>query len=226
MNHREVVRIGPDIINAAAELLSREEFKDPNKIKEFSGYLKAISNIYNVKLIVALYKSRLTTVYDMKKMTNAPDKETIQDKIITLTTYDLMNIKHKKSGDYWIYRRYWKQQHPNTHSDPDFYIPTENLDLLYKSFYYKFDNVLSCQQIHRLETIGQFFRKFYENQMEQLGDSDEIPELLKRKLIGSCCICGEQLFSTAKHEEFQGELYCQNCVYELYKDRRYLQEKL
>lgn len=182
-----------------------------------------MSNVYNVKIIVALYKSRLTTVYNLKKITNAPDKATIQDKIITLTTYDLIDIKHKNSDDYWIYRKYWKQQHPNSHSDPQFYIPTENIDLIYETIHHQFDNLLNPHIISQLETFGCFFKNFYEKQIQKLENYD-LPEIAKRKIIGSCIICGEKLFSTAKYEEFQGELYCQNCLYELYKDKKYLKK--
>ena len=219
-----VIKITDELTLTAISLFEDAKLNTLRDITNLSRILRALRNEYNRKILIALQKARMSTVFDLKRITGAPNKEIIQGKVITLTSYGFVDIKHKNSDDYWIYRRYWKQQHPNSHGDPDFLVPTEYAQRIYDAYTHAFEDLLPAPKLSSLESFGHFFKQFYQNQMEQLGDDDQLPEPARMKVVGSCHVCGEQLFSTAQYEEFEGRLYCQECKYELYKDKRYLKE--
>lgn len=195
---------------------------DVKSINTLSQVITLISDDLNAKILTYLYATRVSTNYEIANNCANMHRDTIAYRFIQLNNNGLISIKNKTHADYGIYASYWKINHPRTHSDPIFYIPTGLLDNILSEFEDVYMSAFRNSIFHKLIERGKTFSEYYKNKKEEYnGDDPDRIDTLK-DFIGVCCVCNEEITSNASYKKFRNNLYCINCTHVLLSNKEYI----
>ena len=190
-------------------------------------FLDCITNKKTATILFAICKLGVSSIHEMKRLLHLSSPTIIEHQFVKLLDLGFISAITKAHSRHDLYYTCWGKVHPTTNKNATLYVPTPAAHFILDFYGQGLVEDRALKKADAMERRGEVFEKVMSREKECVRRSEKLREEAAVNMVGACKKCSRILTKEDQVKKrvktFQGEMYCKNCMMEMYDNGEVLE---